>query len=432
MCIALNGVCPWLWIPLAKKYGRRPVYLFTTLLGFGTALACAYTRSYAQLIVARVFNGLFPVAFALGATTVTDLFPYHQRGRAMGFFTITMTSGSHVAPIVGGLIGQYLGWRWIFKFVSIIDAFMFVTILFCLPETMYIPPVSQTVNDAYTDKADSSLAFEHPVPTGSKPARLTKEIYIKRLGFLAADRHRAPPLSPVAFFVATFKIIWYPSIILPALYYGTQYGFASILPAVTVAAIFTAAYKWSTLTIGLTYGAALTIGGILGEGVAGWVVDLLLIRAQRRHIKAGKHGKVDPEVRLNAIWPGEFLVPSALLIYGFTMTNHAHVSWFAPIFAIGLACFGLQIITTTCYTYSIDCYREQAGEVAQVFNFVRQMIGMTFAFYAVNLGEKIGWWALFLMYALLGSVAAFTGILLIMWKGRQWRARIKAWEDGST
>lgn len=43
---------------------------------------------------------------ALGPATVVDLFFYHQRGRAMGIFTVILTSGAHVAPIVGGLIGQ--------------------------------------------------------------------------------------------------------------------------------------------------------------------------------------------------------------------------------------------------------------------------------------------------------------------------------------
>jgi len=112
VCIALNGVAPWLWIPLANKYGRRPIYLGTTLLGFASILGCAYAKTFTQLLVARVFNGLFPVAFALGAQTVSDLFFYHQRGRALGFYTVTMTTGSHLAPIVGGLLGQYCGWRY--------------------------------------------------------------------------------------------------------------------------------------------------------------------------------------------------------------------------------------------------------------------------------------------------------------------------------
>ncbi len=53
----------------------------------------------------------------------------------------------------------------------------------------------------------------------------------------------------------------YPSVIFPALYYAAQYGFASILPAVTVASIVSKQFGWSTLEIGLAYGGALSIGG---------------------------------------------------------------------------------------------------------------------------------------------------------------------------
>lgn len=416
----MNGVAPWLWIPLANKYGRRPVYIFTTFLGFASALACGYTRTFTELVVARVFNGFFPVAFALGASTVTDLFPNHQRGRAMGFFTVVMSTGSHIAPIVGGLIGGYLSWRWIFWIVSIIDAVMLLTSIFCLPETLHIDPSAVKTKDG--DQTDTKNRSEERYKTPA--TRLIKQIYISRLKFISTFHQDLPPLRPLHFLLNTFSIIWYPSILFPALYYATNYGFASVLPAVTVAAIFHEAYHWPTLTIGLTYGTALTVGGILGEFFAGWVVDALYIRARRLHVNAGRSGTAPPEVRLTCVWPGEILVPSALLIYGFTLHYHENVHWFAPIFAIGLGCFGLQIITTTCYTYSIDCYREKSGEVAQVFNFARQMIGMTFAFYAKDLGDDIGFQWLFVMYALFGGVLAFIGIVLVMWKGESWRRRI--------
>ncbi len=98
--IAINGLAPFLFIPLANVYGRRPLYLFCTLLGFGTSLASAYAKTFSQLLAARAFNGFMPVAFALGAATVVDLFFFHQRGRAMGVYVVLMTNGSHLAPIV--------------------------------------------------------------------------------------------------------------------------------------------------------------------------------------------------------------------------------------------------------------------------------------------------------------------------------------------
>ena len=49
----------------------------------------------------------------------------------------------------------------------------------------------------------------------------------------------------------------YPPVLFPALYYAVSYGFASILPAVTVASIFSEVFHWETLEIGLAYGGSL-------------------------------------------------------------------------------------------------------------------------------------------------------------------------------
>jgi MFS family permease len=241
--IALNGVGPFLWIPLANVWGRRPVYLFTTLLGFGSALGSAYAKNFSQLIAARVFNGLWPAAMALGPATVVDLFFYHQRGRAIGLFTVILTSGAHIAPIVGGLVGQYLGWRWTFKFAAILDGFMLLVIIFCLPETLYIRDLSQLTRTA----SEREIAF-------------SPKTYVSRLRLYSSFPELK--LRWNQFVIPSLKMVQYPSVIFPALYYAAQYGFASILPAVTVASIFSEQFGWNTLEIGLAYGGALTIGGL--------------------------------------------------------------------------------------------------------------------------------------------------------------------------
>jgi MFS family permease len=398
ICIAINGVAPWLWIPLANKYGRRPIYLFTTLLGFASILGAAYAQTWAQLLVARVFNGFFPIAFALGAVTVVDLFFFHQRGRAMGVYTVSMVNGNHLAPIVGGLVGQYLGWRWIFKLAAILDGAVLVLIFFCMPETLYVrhhqPRVTPDTRRGYISKAT----------------------YLK--GLRLWSHHPELKLRANQFVLPSIKMAKYPSVIFPAIYYATQYGFGSILPAVTVTVIFSEFFKWNTLDIGLGYGLALTIGGSLGELAAGWVVDYMVKRERR---KLGGRDP-EPESRLKAIWTGEILVPAGLLIYGFCLQYHT--VWIAPLLGIGIAAFGVQVITTTIYTYSIDCYRPEGSEVAQLINFFRQEFGMTFAFYALRLAERIGYQFTFLFFAICGGVLAFIPILGLMWTGKEWRERL--------
>ncbi|KIJ51446.1 hypothetical protein M422DRAFT_43979 [Sphaerobolus stellatus SS14] len=86
------------------------------------------------------------------------------------------------------------------------------------------------------------------------------------------------------------------------------YGFGSILPAVTVAHVFAEHFHFSTLSIGLAYGGALTIGGVIGEFGGGIVVDRII---NKERLKRGRN--VEPEARLKAIWTGELLVPVSLV-----------------------------------------------------------------------------------------------------------------------
>ncbi|GAB7351598.1 hypothetical protein MBLNU459_g2219t1 [Dothideomycetes sp. NU459] len=394
VCIALNGIGPFFYVPLANVYGRRPAYLFTTFLGFVSALGSSYAQSFGQLLVARVFNGLFPVAFSLGAVTCVDLFPIHQRGRAIGIFTVIMTNGAHVAPIIAGPIGEFLGWRWTFRMSAIFDAMMLVIIIFCLPETLYVR--------RRTDGTATTIPF-------------SRSVYLQKLKLIV--REPSLKLQPRHFIVGPLKMARYPSVIFPALYYASCYGFASILPAVTVTAIFTKAFHWDTLDIGLGYGAALTIGSFLGELAGGMVVDAVTRREKRRL------GGVEPEpeIRLKAIWTGEILVPVGLLIYGFCIQYGT--PWIAPLLGMGIACFGLQVVTVTSYTYALDCYRNEGSEVSLLFNFVRQEIGMTFAFYVLPMCKKIGYQWTFLFFALCFGVLAFIPILTLMFRGTRIRQR---------
>jgi hypothetical protein len=123
---------------------------------------------------------------------------------------------------------------------------MLLIIFFCFPETRYV-------------RSRAPLADRDTVP----PPRLEKKTFLSRLRPYVPQK--GLKLRKGQFVLPSLKMAKYPSVIFPAIYYGAQYGFASILPAVTVAHIFTEFFHWDTLTIGLAYGASLTIGGFLGE-----------------------------------------------------------------------------------------------------------------------------------------------------------------------
>ncbi|MDH7570221.1 MAG: MFS transporter [Armatimonadota bacterium] len=100
---------------LADMRGRKLIYN----LGFGVftlgSLACALSQSIAQLIAARVLQGVGAAMLAAnGAAILTTAFPRSERGKAMGLNGTIVATGLTVGPPLGGLLVHAFGWRSIF------------------------------------------------------------------------------------------------------------------------------------------------------------------------------------------------------------------------------------------------------------------------------------------------------------------------------
>lgn len=115
-------------------------------------------------------------------------------------------------------------------------------------------------------------------------------------------------------------------------------------------------------------------------------------------------------------------MPAGLLIFGFTMQYKSH--WVGPLAGMFIGIFGVQVVATVCYTYSIDSYRVEGSEVSQLINLFRQGFSCTVAFYAVKLCDSIGYQFAFLLFALVGSVLVFMPMLWLMWRGGVIRERL--------
>jgi len=100
---------------IADIVGKKAIYM----LGFivftiGSAL-CGLAASVYWLIAFRVLQAIgAAMIMALGAAILTEAFPPHERGKAMGMIGAVVSVGIVVGPALGGLIIGALSWRWIF------------------------------------------------------------------------------------------------------------------------------------------------------------------------------------------------------------------------------------------------------------------------------------------------------------------------------
>lgn len=93
------------WNPLADRYGRRPILLLSLSECLIATCGVAVSKSYATILVARIFQGLGVCApLSLGAAYMKEMYPPRNRGTALGIWTLSITCGPFIAPFVCGQV----------------------------------------------------------------------------------------------------------------------------------------------------------------------------------------------------------------------------------------------------------------------------------------------------------------------------------------
>ena len=100
---------------VADLYGRRRMFLLGVAL-FGVAsVACAAAPSESALIVARLVQGAgAALTQPLALAHATAIMPPERRGWVIGVLAGFGTTFLMIGPLLGGVLVETLGWRWVF------------------------------------------------------------------------------------------------------------------------------------------------------------------------------------------------------------------------------------------------------------------------------------------------------------------------------
>lgn len=100
---------------LADIKGRKRIFFIGNLIIALTSILCALSQSGSMLIILRGIQGIgSAMVFGTGIAIITSVYPPGERGKAIGITVTSVYIGLSLAPFLGGILTQYLGWRSIF------------------------------------------------------------------------------------------------------------------------------------------------------------------------------------------------------------------------------------------------------------------------------------------------------------------------------
>ncbi len=131
------GVGQIFYGPAGDRFGRRPVILIGLAIYVVTSIGCAFALEAGHLIGLRLLQGLAACGgVVLARTMVRDLAEKDQAARAMSLMMACTSIAPMLAPLIGGQILWFLGWRAIFWVLALIGFVALALAYVRLPETL--------------------------------------------------------------------------------------------------------------------------------------------------------------------------------------------------------------------------------------------------------------------------------------------------------
>lgn len=116
------GLFQLLYGPVGDRVGKiRVVSVCLAVFSLGT-FACAFVPSIPVFAALRFLTGVAAAAVVpMSLGHIGDTFPYQERQIALARFMSALMIGQIVGSTLGGIFGEYLGWRYIFVVFGVVS-----------------------------------------------------------------------------------------------------------------------------------------------------------------------------------------------------------------------------------------------------------------------------------------------------------------------
>ena len=279
---------------IADSRGRRAVFAAGLVLFTVCSALCAAAGSGVMLDVARAAQGVGAAAmFAASLALLAHEFQGSRRGFALGVWGAITGAALAIGPLVGGLLVDGLGWRWVFLVNLPIGVALTLLTLRSLPESRDPTPRGLDVPGLMTFGAACFLVTFGLI-RGNEDGWTSAPVLGSLIagvallvGFVVIERRSASPmLSPALFRIPTFtgtaivafaqSVALYPLFLFLAVYLQEGLGYSATETGLRLLPLTLVLFAVAPISGRLTGRVALRLP--LVTGLALIAVGLLLMR----------------------------------------------------------------------------------------------------------------------------------------------------------
>ena len=188
---------------MSDVWGRRNLYVASMTLFMAGSIAVALATSLTLFVVARVIQAvgagaLLPISIAI----VGDLFPPARRGIPLGLIGASSEAGAVIGPLWGGVIGDSLGWPWVFWINIPLGAMVLIPLLFLLRPSPRYPSRIDYLGAAFLSAAlcAITLALARVDSPDALFFAYALSAIIASMLFIIRQRQTDSPLLPISMF----------------------------------------------------------------------------------------------------------------------------------------------------------------------------------------------------------------------------------------
>ncbi|KAG9854376.1 MFS general substrate transporter, partial [Aureobasidium melanogenum] len=436
--ILILGFTNFIWVPLSRGLGRRPVAIITTLITMASCIWRARATSYNSFLGASIFCGIgASPGETLGPIIIADISFLHERGRWMGLYQWSFWSGLMIGPILAGVTSQDYGWQSFWWVCTAISAFTIVWIMFFLPETKWDRRgPSATSADTQAQASESSLKEDALVTKTERvdgveharsPASYTDDSLEERISGkpnktqmlpIVGWKAHEPVLEAI---ILPLKLARFPIVLWGAIQFTLSASCYLMINLIQSQTLGAPPYNFSPANVGYT-NLAFFVGVCISLLTAGPLSDWVSQRATVRN-----NGVREPEMRLPALLP--FAV--CTIIGSVTLSVGFQNGWpWEVIVIVGFTLIGIQVaaVSGIAITYVVDCYKPAAGEFLVCATVFKNVWGYGLSKFLNDWIVEIGYIGPLMTIAALSLGCMLLGAVPLYFYGK----KLRGWSAGSS